>query len=126
MDASELTIAEIATQYDVSPATIYRRLSLLERINLSIELIDASSIIVTESTPDQRKSVYIMSRGNYLGLWLGDMRADSVAKSETWVGGGNALFKLGTAWRPWACGSPSLSCLSHLSSCQKRFDGGAL
>jgi DNA-binding MurR/RpiR family transcriptional regulator len=57
VDARELTIAEIATQYDVSPATIYRRLSLLERINLSIELIDASSIIVTESTPDQRKSV---------------------------------------------------------------------
>jgi DNA-binding MurR/RpiR family transcriptional regulator len=57
VDAPELTIAEIATQYDVSPATIYRRLSLLERINLSIELIDASSIIVTESTPDQRKSV---------------------------------------------------------------------
>jgi predicted DNA-binding transcriptional regulator YafY len=57
VDARELTIAEIATQYDVSPATIYRRLSLLERINLSIELIDASNIIVTESTPDQRKSV---------------------------------------------------------------------
>jgi DNA-binding MurR/RpiR family transcriptional regulator len=27
VDARELTIAEIATQYDVSPATIYRRLS---------------------------------------------------------------------------------------------------
>jgi predicted DNA-binding transcriptional regulator YafY len=62
VDARELTIAEIATQYDVSPATIYRRLSLLERINLSIELIDASNIIVTESTPDQRKSVLTTGR----------------------------------------------------------------
>jgi DNA-binding MurR/RpiR family transcriptional regulator len=27
VDARELTIAEIAVQYDVSPATIYRRLT---------------------------------------------------------------------------------------------------